>query len=82
MQNLLAESPGSSRAWPSSSSGHPRRQPALISTLICLAGMKFFDLWHDAMITLNMTLVATLLVMMLALIFGVWMARNHRADSS
>ena len=53
---------------------------ALIATLICLAGIKFFDLWHDAMITLNMTLVATLLVMVLALAFGVWMARSRRAD--
>jgi glycine betaine/proline transport system permease protein len=30
--------------------------------------------------TLSMTLVATLLVMVLALVFGVWMARNRRAD--
>ena len=32
------------------------------------------------MITLNMTLVATLLVMVLALVFGVWMARSRTAD--
>ncbi len=53
---------------------------AVVPTVICLAGIKYFDLWHDAMITLNMTLVATLLVMILALVFGVWMARSHRAD--
>ena len=36
-------------------------------TIVCLAGIRYFDLWHDAMITLNMTLVATILVMILAL---------------
>jgi len=56
------------------------RVRALVSTVICLAGIRYFDLWHDAMITLNMTLVATILVMMLALFFGVWMARSARAD--
>ena len=49
-------------------------------TLVCLAGIWYFDLWHDAMITLNMTLVATLLVMVLAIVIGVWMARRPRAD--
>ena len=53
---------------------------ALIPTLICLAGIWYFDLWHDAMITLNMTLVGTLLVMVLALVFGVWMARRKSVD--
>ncbi len=53
---------------------------ALVSTVICLAGIWYFDLWHDAMITLNMTLVGTVLVMILALVFGVWMARDRRLD--
>ena len=53
---------------------------ALVSTAICLAGIWYFDLWHDAMITLNMTLVGTVLVMILALVFGVWMARDRRVD--
>jgi glycine betaine/proline transport system permease protein len=53
---------------------------ALVSTVICLAGIWYFDLWHDAMITLNMTLVGTVLVMVLALVFGVWMARDRRVD--
>ena len=81
MQNLIAESPwyvsfiaiaalafvfGGSRA--------------LVSTLICLTGIWYFDLWHDAMITLTMTLVATVLVMILALVFGVWMARDRKVD--
>jgi glycine betaine/proline transport system permease protein len=56
------------------------RGRALLATAICLTGIYFLDLWHDAMITLNMTLVATLLVMLLALVFGVWMARSRRAD--
>ncbi len=53
---------------------------AVVATVVCLAGIRYFGLWHDAMITLNMTLVATLLVMVLALVFGVWMARSLRAD--
>ena len=53
---------------------------ALASTVVCLTGIWYFDLWHDAMITLNMTLVATVLVMILALVFGVWMARDSRVD--
>jgi glycine betaine/proline transport system permease protein len=53
---------------------------ALIPTLVCIAGIRYFDLWHDAMITLNMTLVATILVMVLAVVLGVWMARRPRAD--
>jgi glycine betaine/proline transport system permease protein len=53
---------------------------ALVSTVVCLTGIWYFDLWHDAMITLNMTLVATVLVMILALVFGVWMARDRRVD--
>ena len=53
---------------------------ALVSTVVCLAGIWYFDLWNDAMKTLNMTLVATVLVMILALVFGVWMARDRRVD--
>ena len=53
---------------------------ALAPALVCLTGLYLLDLWHDAMIVLNMTLVATLLVMVLALVLGVWMARSRRAD--
>jgi glycine betaine/proline transport system permease protein len=53
---------------------------ALVTTVICLAGLRYFDLWHDSMITLTMTLVGTLLVMVLALVFGVWMARRRAVD--
>jgi glycine betaine/proline transport system permease protein len=52
----------------------------LVAAVVCLAGVWYFDLWHDAMITLNMTIVATVLVMLLALVFGVWMARDKRMD--
>ncbi|MBD3913858.1 ABC transporter permease subunit [Nocardioides hwasunensis] len=53
---------------------------ALAVCVVCLLGIRYLDLWHDAMITLNMTLVATVLVMALALVFGVWMARDRRVD--
>ncbi|MCW2844039.1 MAG: transporter permease [Nocardioides sp.] len=53
---------------------------AVVPTLLCLAGLYLLDLWHDSMIVLNMTLVATLLVMVLALVFGVWMGRSRTVD--
>ncbi len=53
---------------------------AIVPTLICLIGIRALDLWHDSMIVLNMTLVATLLVMILGLVFGVWMARSKTVD--
>lgn len=81
MQELLAESPwwlaAVAIAAISLSLGGVR---ALLPTLVCLAGIWYFDLWHDAMITLNMTLVATLLVMILAVVLGVAMARRRRVD--
>ena len=81
LQSLLAESPW----WLAAAAiaalafvvGGVR---ALVPAVICLTGIYFLDLWHDAMITLTMTLVATVLVMLLAVVFGVWMARSRRAD--
>ncbi len=58
------------------------RWAAVLPTVLCLAGIWYLDLWHDAMITLTMTLVATLLVMVLAIVFGVWMARSKSVDLS
>jgi glycine betaine/proline transport system permease protein len=55
------------------------RVPAMI-TAGCLAGIYLMDLWHDAMITLTMTLVGTLLVMVIAVVVGVWMARRRQVD--
>ncbi len=53
---------------------------ALVAALICLAGLRWFELWNGAMVTLTATLVATVFVMILAVIFGVWMGRSPRAD--
>ena len=53
---------------------------AVLPLVVCLTGIYLLDLWHDTMLVLTMTLVATLLVMVLALVFGVWMARDHRID--
>lgn len=53
---------------------------ALLPTVLCLVGIRLLDYWHNSMVTLSMTLVATVMVMALALIFGVWMARNKRVD--
>jgi glycine betaine/proline transport system permease protein len=53
---------------------------AFLPTLLCLIGIRLLDLWNDTMIVLNMTLVATILVMIFGLVFGVWMARSKRAD--
>lgn len=53
---------------------------AILPTLVCLTGIRLLDLWNDSMVVLNMTLVATLLVMLLAAVFGVWTARSRRAD--
>jgi len=81
MQSLLAESPWwltgiaiLALAWIVGG----RR--AFLAAVVCLAGIRYLDLWHDAMITLNMTLVATVMVMVLALVFGVWMARRRGVD--
>lgn len=81
MQALLAESPwwlaGVALLAVAGVAGGLR---AAVAALVCLAGLRFLGLWHDAMITLTMTLVATLLVMALALVFGVWMARRSSVD--
>ncbi len=53
---------------------------ALPPTIVCLAGLRLLDYWHDSMVTLTMTLVATLIVMALAMVFGVWMARRRAVD--
>lgn len=53
---------------------------AAVSSAICVGVVRVLGLWHDAMITLTMTLVATLLVMVLAVVLGVWMARRRAVD--
>jgi glycine betaine/proline transport system permease protein len=53
----------------------------LVSSVICLAIIFATGLWNDSMITLAMTLVATLLVMVIAIILGVGMGRSRRTDT-
>jgi glycine betaine/proline transport system permease protein len=53
---------------------------AVVPVVVCLFGLRILDLWYNAMVTLNMTLVATVFVMVLALVVGVWMGRSRTAD--
>ncbi|MDX6358697.1 MAG: glycine betaine/proline transport system permease protein [Nocardioidaceae bacterium] len=53
---------------------------ALVSVAVCLAIILGTGLWNDAMITLTMTLVATILVMISALVLGIAMGRNRLMD--
>jgi glycine betaine/proline transport system permease protein len=53
---------------------------AALPTLICVGALLYFGLWNHAMITLTMTLVGTVLVMILALVLGVSMARSSKTD--
>ncbi len=53
---------------------------ALIAAAVGLAALRLLDYWNTSMVTLSMVLVATLLVMSLALVFGVWMARSRIVD--
>jgi glycine betaine/proline transport system permease protein len=52
----------------------------LAITAVCEAVILLMGLWNDAMITLTSTIVATGLVMILAVVLGVWMGRSRRAD--
>jgi glycine betaine/proline transport system permease protein len=54
---------------------------ALIVTAGCIAVLIGTGLWQDAMTTLGMTLLATLVTVLLGVVIGVWMARSRRADS-
>lgn len=53
---------------------------AMTTTVVCLIGLYYTDLWYDSMVTLTIVLVATLFVMVLGIVFGVWMARSRMAD--
>lgn len=55
-------------------------QPALIA-LVCELVILGTGLWNEAMKTLTTTLVATLAVIVIAMVVGVWMGRNRRADT-
>jgi glycine betaine/proline transport system permease protein len=54
-------------------------RPAVV-TLVCEAVILATGLWNDAMVTLAMTLIATVLVMAVAVVVGVVIGRNRRAD--
>ncbi len=53
---------------------------ALLTTVVCLAIILGTGLWHDTMATLAMTLVATIAVMLLGFVFGVWIGRSRKAS--
>jgi glycine betaine/proline transport system permease protein len=49
---------------------------------VCLLVILGTGLWNEAMKTLTTTLVATLAVIVIAVVVGVWMGRNRRADTA
>ena len=53
----------------------------LVTSVICLGIIFGTGLWNDSMITLAMTLIATVLVMVVAVILGVGMGRSRRTDT-
>jgi glycine betaine/proline transport system permease protein len=53
---------------------------AVVPAAVCLALLVASGLWSDAMTTLASTLVATVLVMAISIVVGVWMGRSARAD--
>ena len=55
-------------------------RPTIISA-VCLAIIYATGLWNDSMVTLAMTLIATLLVMVIAIVLGVGMGRSKRTDT-
>jgi glycine betaine/proline transport system permease protein len=55
---------------------------ALLPTAWCLTIIFAVGLWNDSMVTLSMTLLATVMVMLLGIVIGTWMGRSHRADAA
>ena len=53
----------------------------VLTTLLCEAIIFSTGLWNDSMITLAMTLIATVLVMAIAVVLGVGMGRSRRTDA-
>jgi glycine betaine/proline transport system permease protein len=51
-----------------------------IVSAVCVALLIATGLWQDSMITLASTLVATIMVMLLGIVVGVWMGRSRQAD--
>ncbi|MGN6723201.1 MAG: ABC transporter permease [Marmoricola sp.] len=82
LQNVLANSPW----W--------LMAPVILAMAFVIGGLRplvitavgegvifAMGLWNDSMITLTSVIVATALVMILAVIVGVWMGRSRRADT-
>jgi glycine betaine/proline transport system permease protein len=53
----------------------------LVPVVICEAIIFGTGLWNDTMVTLAMTLIATILVMVVAVVLGVGMGRSRRTDT-
>ncbi len=51
-----------------------------VATVVCLTGLRWLELWNNAMVTLTATLVAAVVVMLLAAVLGVWMGRSRLVD--
>ncbi|MGL5826739.1 MAG: ABC transporter permease, partial [Nocardioides sp.] len=51
-----------------------------LTTFVCEAIIIAVGQWHDAMVTLSMTVVATASVLLIAITVGVGMGRSQRAD--
>ncbi|WP_460061168.1 ABC transporter permease [Streptomyces sp. YKOK-I1] len=51
-----------------------------VTTVVCVGLLVGTGMWSDAMTTLASTLVATVLVMALGIVFGVWMGRSRMVD--
>ena len=82
LESLLAESPWWLMAGVLVSLAYVLGgRKALPSTVICIAIILGTGLWNASMETLAMTLVGTLLVMVLGVLVGVWMARSRNADA-
>jgi glycine betaine/proline transport system permease protein len=52
---------------------------AIISA-VCLGLLVASGLWFDSMVTLAMTLFATVITMIISVVIGVWMGRSYHAD--
>ena len=48
---------------------------------VCLVLLVGTGVWHDSMVTLASTLLATVVVVAVGIVLGVWTGRNHRVDS-
>ncbi|MFE6625390.1 ABC transporter permease [Streptomyces sp. NPDC057740] len=51
-----------------------------ITTTVCVGLLVATGVWSDGMTTLASTVVATVLVMLLGIVFGVWMGRSALVD--